>query len=143
MSESSVVSGPGSMSRRTDMASLNPDSAPYGEQAEVAALQAAAPGGPQPGPAQGGGGGGAPMANPLDAIVGLGEPGQANLPVTAGADAGMGVGPNAMGMPFQQNPDDARQIDPALLNILVHQSMQSDATPSFRRWVRQVIAHRN
>lgn len=143
MSESSVVSGPGQMSRRTDMASLNPDSPPYGEHAEVQALQSAAGSAQAGGPADpsipAGGGG-----FDLSGLVGFGEPGAAGIPVTAGADAGAGPGSSALGLPFGDDRGaDANSIDPSLLNILVHQSMQPDSSPSFRRWVRQVLAYRD
>ena len=140
MTESAIASGPGSLSRRTDMQALNPDEPPYGEHAEVRALQsAAAPAGDsQVASAPGGG----PVGPDFSSLVGLSEPGSEGIPVTAGADIGPGVGPQAMGLGLSARAEDANSIDPGLLNILVHQSMRPDASPSFKRWVRQVLISR-
>src|SRR5690554_4289285 len=120
MSESTVVSGPGSLSRRTDMAALDPNSPPYGEHAEIQALQSAAENpqaqvGAAPGPA-------APAAPDFSSLIGLGEPGSPEIPITAGASVGPGPGPSGIGLGLDVASEDAKAIDPGLLSILVHQS---------------------
>lgn len=124
------------------MAALDPNSPPYGEHAEVQALQSAASN-PQATMGTAGTDPAAPQGPDLSSLVGFGEPGTAGIPVTSGAAMGEGVGPSAIGLDFQRDREDANAIDPSLLNILIHQSMQPDATPSFRRWVRQVLTVRN
>lgn len=144
-SNPSVVSGPGQHSRRTDgqtVAQL--PNAGYGEAAEFAQIQQGAPvasTGPAP---QGGGGPG--IASMLAGLTGLGAPsGDPNEPVTAGASAGPGAGPEALGLPqdsFDMNKADAASIPPGQLQALVLASQRPDATPSFRTYVRQILASR-
>jgi hypothetical protein len=91
-----AVSGPGSLSQRTDSApKMNMTGLPYGDNAELATQQAGAPmarttpqstgGGP---PAAGGGG---------PSILGLDAPSaRPDEPVTAGVDIGPGPGSEAL-----------------------------------------------
>jgi hypothetical protein len=134
------VAGPGALSRRTDLTDRDPQ---YGEGVTLDNLKKSAPlasGAPAPT--------GAPpdVASALAGmgVVGLGEgsqlPGQ---PVTAGAAMGAGAGVEALGLPQDPQAEvtaDARALGPALQSMVVAAS-RSDATPSFRRMVRKVIAN--
>ena len=100
--DQSPVSGPGKLSRRTDRGPAQkirelPD-AQYGEAATYRDLQQQAPVAQTPSPSLSGGGGqAAPMkftGTPLSAPTG--RPGE---PVTAGAAAGAGPGPEALNLP--------------------------------------------
>lgn len=133
-----VVSGPGAHSARTDGGVMDPNAPAYGEGVELENLAAAA----SMGGGGGAAGGGAP-ADPFAALVGLSAPRQTDLPVTAGAAAGAGPGPEALGLPrdpFEEKRADARSLDPAMVNTLVAAASNPDATPSFKRLVREVIA---
>lgn len=95
-----AVSGPGSLSRRTDggpgakSAAVKLPDAGYGEQKEFQAIQQGAPiakaGGPALGAQQSAP---TPPPPPLDAPTG--RPGE---PVTHGADAGSGLGMDSLGL---------------------------------------------
>lgn len=90
-----AASGPGALSQRTDGgATQAPQVAgggEYGERAEMMDLQSGAA-------MQGGGGGPAPGPS-RDQLTPLGAPsGRPDEPVTAGADAGAGIGARAAGI---------------------------------------------
>lgn len=134
-----AVSGPGALSARTDGGVMDPNSPSYGEVADVQSLQQAAPlAGPSGAAAQGG----APGGNPLAALMGLGAPGSGGLPVTAGASAGAGPGPEALGLPgdaLSEDKADAQSLSPATINALLAEASRPTATPSFKRLVRSVV----
>ena len=134
-----MVSGPGAMSARTDGGVLNPDAPAYGENLELQNLTTAAPLAGTPGATTPGGGGGVDLSK----VVGLGAPSQDQLPVTAGAAAGPGPGPEVLGLPMdptQERRADARSLSPGLLNALTAEASRSDATPSFKRRVREILS---
>lgn len=142
-SKPAPVSGPGKYSRRTDGQPIRSLSdADYGEQQTFRDIQASAPMASAP---RASGGGGSSM-DMLAGITGLDAssamPGQ---PVTAGAALGEGPGLDALGLPdvstpVAQNRADAKALArylPALISIATSES----ATPSFKRFVREVIAN--
>ena len=64
--------------------------------------------------------------------------------MTAGAAAGGGPGPEALGLPqtpTQERRADAQALSPALLNALLAEASRPEATPSFKRRVREVVAN--
>lgn len=122
------VSGPGPLSRRTDGPQGGqpvrvPTGGGYGEGAELAALQEAAPLAESPGPQ---GGFGDPSA-------------QLDTPVTAGAALGAGPGPEALGLPQQADEDMQRLL--ASLPALERMANAPGASRAARNWVRAVKAH--
>jgi len=135
-----AVSGPGALSARTDGGVLNPGEPEYGERQALENLRSAAP-------VAGAGGGrvSAPAAAPVDplaSIVGLGAPStDPNTPVTAGANAGAGPDASVLGLPQSPGDEkraDARALGPAV-QVLIAASQQGDASPSFRRLVREAL----
>lgn len=145
-----VVSGPGQLSRRTDgQVQAELSDAGYGEQQAYQEIQGGAPmaGGGMEGPGGGGGGGAEQMMQALAAAqqgwgAGTGRPDE---PVTAGAGAGDGPGLDALGLP--QTDEDFRQADvanlpPGMVKAMVRASQGPDASPSFKKLVRSVIARR-
>lgn len=134
------VSGPGAHSARTDGGVLDPKAPAYGETVELENLKAAAPMAGAPG---------APAASvgpgiDTSRVVRLGEPSQTDVPVTAGAALGAGPGPEALGLPQDPTEEaraDVRTLPPGLLNALVAAATSENATPSFKRRVREVLAH--
>lgn len=136
------ASGPGKLSRRTDggpadprqpMRELpNPD---YGEQSTFRADQQGAPMAAAPGVPQAG----AMPIQPADlsGVVGLDAPSlRPNEPVTAGADAGPGPGPEALGLDGMSDPgvQYLRNNLPAF-ELMANMPQASDA---FRQWVRRL-----
>lgn len=123
------VSGPGALSRRTDgSAHQQPMIAPgngYGERKDMEQIQTGAP-------LQGGGGAPPPSAlTPLDAPTARPEE-----PITAGADAGPGPGPEAVGI---QNDEQGTMAQLApLVNSLVTMANMPSSTPEFRAFVRKL-----
>ena len=140
-SKPAPASGPGALSRRTD-GRPNVMSAPggaYGDATDMQSLQTSAPmgaGAPTPAPAPVGGG-----VDP-SGLVGLHEPTQRpNEPVTAGAAAGPGIGPQAAGL-SQQDPRNAETMDRLrrYLPAMVEMANRPDATADFRHYVSLVRA---
>lgn len=135
------VSGPGKMSRRTDggpaqrMAQL-PD-AGYGEQATYRSDQAGAPMAAAGGPEDAGG---VPVTPAdLSGVVGLGEPSRRpEEPVTAGAAAGPGVGPEALGLSAAQDAS-AQYMRKQLPGLELMANMPG-ASDAFRQFVRRIKA---
>lgn len=117
--------------------------ADYGENATYRELQSSAP---LAGVAASGGG--APQATPgalLEGLTGLGAPSQMpGQPVTAGAPAGPGPGPEALGLPadpMAMKKADARKLaEKGVVQAMVLASQRDDATPAFRRYVRALLA---
>lgn len=139
------VSGPGALSRRTDggpQAIRDLPNAGYGENAEFRALQQGAPL-PRAAAPSGGGGG---AADPLAAVTGLGAPSQMpDTPVTDGASAGPGMGADVLGLPqspSQERQADASDLHPGMVEALLRASTRPDASASFKRLVRTVLANR-
>lgn len=137
-----AVSGPGSLSARTDgrpgtqpIRDL-PD-ADYGEGAEFREIQQGSPlarvsaSGPRP--------------VDMSGVTGLDAPSaQPDVPVTAGAALGAGPGASALGLPTDpvelDRADVRRLAATGALQAMIAKSERDDATPSFRRYVRKVIA---
>jgi hypothetical protein len=68
---------------------------------------------------------------------GLGEPTQQpGVPVTDGAAAGAGAGPEALGLPVQQDQD--MQALQAYLPVLEHMANQPGASAAARNMVRAI-----
>lgn len=140
-----AVSGPGAMSQRTDNPQIEALGENYGDQVAMEELRAGSPVQParkttvQPSRG-GGGGGGMPM------VAGMGDPtSMPDVPVTDGADLGAGSGAGSLGLP-QTDADMARadvaQMHPGFIEAMVKASMSADATPSFKKYVRQLLANR-
>lgn len=141
--KAAVMSGPGSLSARTDGGVLDPDSPPYGEGAEIASLKSAAP-------LAGGPGGsatspqGASMADAFSGLTGLGAPSGSAEPVTSGAAAGAGPGPQVLGLPLTEADEkraDVRALPEGMLAAMILAAGSPSATPSFKRRVREVLAN--
>lgn len=134
------VSGPGSMSRRTDGGPAQklrdlPD-AQYGEAATYRDLQQSAPlaqsPAPSAAPATGGGGGSVP-------VIPFGAPTQRpGEPVTAGAPYGPGPGPEALASNYmaQQDVEGLRTVLP----VLEQMASLPSASPLTRNLVRRIRA---
>jgi len=133
------VSGPGRLSRRTDsprqpVRALT--DAAYGEQATYRQDQQGAPMAATPGPeAQ------SPVQQAdLSRVVPLGadttRPGE---PVTAGATAGPGPGPAAMGLPTEDNDPSVAYLKDILPSLELMANMP-ESGPAFRQFVRRVRA---
>lgn len=132
------LSGPGQFARRTDgQPTMDMPNAAYGENASFREAQQGAPVAGAASLPNGAGGGG----NPLAAIVPLGAESTDRMPVTSGAAAGGGPGPEALGLPQtprQLDTADARALRPAL-EAMVYAASSPTATPSYRRLVRTVL----
>lgn len=140
-----AVSGPGQHSRRTDGAQpvMNMGNGQYGNTTALNQLQAAAPLAQVASPSAAATPA-APAADPLAALTGLGAPTQfPDQPVTHGAAAGPGAGPEALGLPTDPRAAqsaDAQALAP-YLQAMIYASQSDSATPAFRRYVRQLIAN--
>lgn len=132
-----ATSGPGAYSRRTDgQPKMQLPDARYGEQAEYQEIQAGArmgsPSAAQAGPAAGVDPSG---LTPLDAPTG-----RPNEPVTSGAPAGAGVGPEAIGLgPGATKAADLQQLR-GYMPVLIAQANQPTSTREFRNFVRRLRA---
>jgi hypothetical protein len=138
-SNPAAVSGPGSLSRRTDgnQPVMSLPNAKYGEQSAFQSAQAGAPlaqaqtpGATTPAPGAG------PALTPLDAPTE-----RPNEPVTAGAAVGPGVGPEALGLPNQtsvRNADAERLRK--YLPALVMEASDPNAPTGFVNYVRALRA---
>lgn len=137
-----VVSGPGAMSARTDGGVMNPNSPSYGEGAALESLKQTAPMAGSTGAPAGPQGGGMPID--MSRIVGLGAPSQDQRPVTSGAAAGAGPGPELLGLPMDpvsERRADVQSLSPAMINALIASASAEGATPSFKRRVREIFAN--
>lgn len=133
------VSNPGRESARTDRGPRQMDvtGGSYGSSKEFQQQQSGAPLSGAPGSPSG------PPAPPVDpsaSLVGLGAPSQMpGTPVTDGAAAGAGVGPEALGL---RAPDPTREEARALgpwLSTMIERADDDGATPAFRKYVRELI----
>lgn len=134
------VSGPGAHSQRTDRGPKQAriTGGTYGDAQAFEQAQAASPLSAPPGAA----GGTAPAPAGLDTsgLVGLGAgTSMPHTPVTDGAAAGAGVGPEALGGP-KVNPDseEAKALGkwlPTFISI----ADSDGATPAFKKYVREII----
>lgn len=124
------VSGPGALSARTDGGPGQPvrvaPGGEYGSRQEMEAIQSGSP-------MQGGGGAPAPSLTPLSAPTA--NPGE---PVTAGADAGPGMGPQAAGIQSDQQVSN-EQLRPLLRSLELVANLPGSNSET-RSWVRQLKA---
>ncbi len=140
-SKPAAVSGPGALSQRTDGQAIRDiTGGDYGDASEFRQLQQSAPlaaaSGPSAAPASAGGG--LPQVTPFGAPSTM--PG---TPVTDGASMGAGMGPQGMGL--AQSPQDAQREDADFLSkylpAMIAIAQSGDATPSFKNYVRTLIAN--
>lgn len=140
-SKPAAVSGPGALSARTDgrpQPVRDISGAGYGERQAFHDLQQSAPL-PTSQPVRAGKAG-ASGVDPLAGITGFGEPSQMpGTPVTDGAAAGAGAGPDALGLPQNMVTADAQYLAP-LLPMLMKAAQRDDASPSFKKYVRLLFA---
>lgn len=137
-SNPAAVSGPGAHSQRTDggPAKMSLSDAAYGEQQAFQEVQGGATlSAPQAATAGGG------LGALVSGLTGLGAPtGQPDVPVTDGAAAGLGAGPEALGMDMASaNRKDAQYLArhlPALIDIASNDS----TPPGFKNFVRALYA---
>lgn len=134
------VSGPGSLSRRTDgpqggggQPVRAPSGGKYGERQDLEQLQQAAPLSASPG-----GDVGAPQPADVSAdVVGLDAPSQMpDTPVTDGAELGDGSGMEALGLPNEPDQDLRRLV--AYLPVFEHMADQPGSSKAARNLVRQL-----
>lgn len=140
-----AVSGPGKMSKRTDNPQVEALADGYGEGVAMQGLRQQSPVQDprkqtvQPG--RGGGAGGMPPG-----IIGFDQPTQMpGEPITSGVDLGDGPGSEALGLPQGMDATaaaDVAQMHPGFIEAAVRMSMSSEATPSFKMYVRQLLADR-
>jgi hypothetical protein len=131
------VSGPGSLSKRTDGAQpiRVPTGGQYGEATQLQQMQQGAP-------LAESGGGDAPMPGLLAGLtLPEGVPGDAasqepDTPVTAGAALGAGAGLDALGLSQQQDDDLRSLLD--YLPVLEFMASQPGASKASRNLVRQL-----
>lgn len=133
------VSGPGSLSQRTDkpqpaMQLSNPK---YGEQQDFQQIQQGAPmqappGPPTPGP---GAGGNIQLPTPISAPSTM-----PNQPVTAGANAGPGPDSSVLNLPPGDDRQTLRAMYGPILPALIAESQSKYATQSFKDSVAALIS---
>lgn len=136
-SHPAAVSGPGALSARTDggptQAPQVAPGGPYGSRQDMLGIQSAAPLA---------GGGGAEVTPPLPAprdLVPFGAPTQnPDEPVTAGAPAGAGIGPQAAGIDNDTTAS-LKQIATILPSLELMANLPT-ATPETRSFVRNLKA---
>jgi|GEM_PF-3839441 len=146
-SNPAVVSGPGQLSRRTDgQTQARFTGGAYGEGQEMQAIQGGAAMAAQPGAGGPGGGGGPDLAAMLSGLTPLSAGStDPNEPVTAGAAMGAGAGPGALGLPTDEVAErsaDAQALREGMVQAIVLAAQRPDATPSMKRYARQLIASR-
>lgn len=137
------VSGPGSLSKRTDggpadskQAIRVPTGGAYGDasalqQTEQGAAMGASTGGDQAPPAS------LLAGLSIPAGPGFGAPSQApGVPVTDGAASGPGAGPEALGIPGQQDQDMQQLL--AYLPVLEAKANQQGASSAMRNAIRAI-----
>lgn len=135
------VSGPGALSQRTDGGAGNarqpirvPTGGAYGDATQLQQQEQGAPmaasGGDQAAP-------GLLAGMTLPTGPGLDAPTQQpGTPVTDGAASGPGAGPEALGLPVQQDQD--MQALTAYLPVFEHMANQPGASAAFRNMTRQI-----
>jgi len=137
------VSGPGALSKRTDGGPAPtqqpirvPTGGAYGDATQLQQDQQGAPMGASPGGDQ---------QVPASLLAGLSIPAgpgfgeatqQPDVPVTDGAAAGPGAGPEALGLPVQQDQDMQALI--RSLPVLEHMANQVGASAAARNMVRVI-----
>ncbi len=141
-----AVSGPGAMSQRTDRPQVEALGEGYGDQVAMSDLRAQSPIQPsrkttvQPDR----GGASAPAGPPM--VAGLADPStMSDVPVTDGAALGAGAGLEGLGLPqsdVEMARADVAAMHPGMIEAMVKASMSSNATPSFKKYVRQLLANR-
>ena len=139
-SHPAAVSGPGALSARTDgrpQPVRDISGGRYGERQQFHDLQQAAPLATARPTARGGA---APNVDPFAGITGLGAPTQMpGTPVTDGADAGAGMGSDALGLSQNIVTEDAQHLAP-YLPMLMKAAQRDDASPSLKKYVRLLFA---
>lgn len=109
----------------------------YGENKAFQQIQQGAPLASAPSPTTPGNGAGLDLSQ----LVGLGEATtQPETPVTAGAAAGAGPGPEALGLPRDAVQEEAKSLA-KYLPTMIQVSNLDDATPAFKRYVREMLAN--
>lgn len=80
----------------------------------------------------------------LAGLTGLDAPSSMpDRPVTDGADAGAGAGMSALGLPSDpvaEGREDAQHLQ-RYLPAMIRAAQSDNATPSFKRYVRRIIAN--
>lgn len=135
-----AVSGPGALSARTDgQPTMDLPNAKYGENKAFTEIQQGASMPSAPSPTTPGNGAGLDLSQ----VVGLGEATtQPETPVTAGAAAGAGPGPEALGLPRDDMQEEARTLaQSGALTRMIQVSNLDTATPAFKRYVRELLAN--
>jgi hypothetical protein len=136
---SNQVSGPGPMSKRTDIGDVQKTqdlpNADYGEQQAYQAQQSGAPLAADSGQAPASAGGGAPSAPVVPMGAATNNPGE---PVTSGAASGPGPGLASLGLPNQPGQDMAKLQ--GYLPVLNFMGTQPNASWAIRNLVRDVKA---
>ena len=142
------VSGPGSMSQRTDGGPGSKQAAryvagmPYGEGAEFMDIQSMAPmEASQPTPSAAGAASEVRQAAAQE-LTPLSAPSmRPNEPITAGVPLGAGPGPEALGLEaMQQTEEDAARARLAAYRpALVYMASRPETSPQTRMFIRQLI----
>lgn len=136
-SSPAAVSGPGAHSQRTDGRPQQMDlpDAKYGEAANFQEIQQGASMGSAPSPATA-------SAPPAQMPTPLGDPtSMPDEPVTAGADAGMGPGSEALGLPnMSDEAEQLRRQYGRLLPFLIRKADDPSSSQDFRDQVRYLIS---
>ena len=136
-SSPAAVSGPGSLSQRTDgrpnVADLS--DAKYGENKTFRELQGGAPMGPTPSI-------GAPAVPPPQMPTPLGAPTQfPDQPVTAGASVGPGPGANVLGIPDSSDEvADLRRRYGQYVPLLIRHAAHPSTSEAFKSQVRYLLS---
>jgi len=130
------VSGPGSLSRRTDgQPKMDLPNAHYGEAKSFNEIQSGAPMASAGSAPQGGAAGPSIPLTPLGAASE-----RPDEPITAGAPVGPGVGPAALGLPSgSARSQDIEHLRP-MLPALESMANMPGASPSLRQYVRDLKA---
>lgn len=133
------VSGPGSMSQRTDGRTQAPkqmDSQYYGDAKDMQQIQQGAPmaaTAPVPSPT-------AAAAQQMPQMTPFGAASQQpDVPTTDGAAVGPGAGPEALGLQQDTSQQAARQIAP-LLPVMIRVANGPYGSPELKQYIRAVIA---
>jgi hypothetical protein len=141
---SAAVSGPGKFAKRTDNPQIEALASEYGEGTSMRDLRQGAPvQDPRKTTVQPDRGGGGSAPSPL---AGFADPTtMPDVPITDGAALGPGAGPEALGLPQSSQAEaraDVASLHPGYIEALVKASMRESATPSFKRYVRSLLASR-
>jgi hypothetical protein len=136
------VSGPGSLSKRTDGGPSQPVRVPtggaYGDATALRQTEQGAPMGASPGGDSAAPGLLAGLSIPTGPAFGAASQ-QPGTPVTDGAASGPGAEPEALGIPAQQDQD--MQYLQKYLPVLEHMANQPGASSSARNAVRAIKSY--